>query len=110
MALRRGDIVVVTQGELGRPRPVVIVQADDLGEATTTVLACPITSLLVEGLPVRPRVDADIANGLRAPSQIMTDKVFAARRDRIRRTIGKLDAPTVEQLDRALLLVLGLAR
>lgn len=109
MALKRGDIVIVTQGELGRPRPVAIVQANELAE-TTTVLACPITSLLTERLPVRPTVLADSESGLRVHSQIMTDKVFAARRDRIRRTVGTLDAPTLERLDRALLIVLGLAR
>jgi len=107
MALTRGDIVIVTQGELGRPRPVVIVQANQLGEATTTVLACPVTSLLTERLPIRPQVDADTGNGLRVTSQIMTDKLFAARRDRIRRTIGTLDAATLERLDRALLVALG---
>ena len=110
MALRRGDIVIVSQGELGRPRPVVIVQADELGETTTSALACPITSALMERLPVRPIMQPDADNGLRLPSQIMTDKLFAARRDRIRHTIGKLDAATLESLDRALLVVLGLSR
>jgi mRNA interferase MazF len=109
MALRRGDIVIVSQGELGRPRPVVVVQADELAE-TTTVLACPITSLLTDRLPARPTLQADGRTGLLVPSQIMTDKLFPARRDRIRRTIGKLDAPTLDQLDQALLIVLGLAR
>ncbi len=109
MALKRGDIVIVTQGELGRPRPVVIVQADELGETTTTVLACPITSELTERLPVRPFVQPDAGSGLRIQSQIMTDKLFAARRDRIKRVIGSLDAETCDALDRALLIVLGLA-
>jgi mRNA interferase MazF len=49
-------------------------------------------------------------NGLRLRSQIMTDKLLALRRDRIRRVIGRIDAETSEKLDRALLLVLGLAR
>jgi len=40
----------------------------------------------------------------------MTDKLVALRRDRVRRVIGRIDAETSEQLDRALLLVLGLAR
>jgi mRNA interferase MazF len=40
----------------------------------------------------------------------MTDKLVALRRDRIRRVIGRIDAETSEQLDSALLLVLGLAR
>lgn len=110
MALKRGDIAIVAQGELGRPRPVVIVQAGELGEMTTSVLACPITSTLMERLSIRPTLQPDGNSGLRVQSQIMTDKLFAARRDRIRRVIGALDAPTREQLDRALLIVLGLAR
>ena len=49
-------------------------------------------------------------NGLRLRSQIMTDKLVALRRDRIRRVIGRIDAQTSEQLDRALLVLLGLSR
>jgi mRNA interferase MazF len=40
----------------------------------------------------------------------MTDKMLALRRDRIRRVIGRIDPQTSERLDRALLVVLGLAR
>jgi mRNA interferase MazF len=109
MAVKRGDIVIVTQGELGRPRPAVIVQTDELGDATTTVLACPIRSELTDRLPLRPVVEADTGNGLRLRSQIMTDKLLAVGHNRIRRTIGALDDHALERLDRALLIVLGLA-
>jgi mRNA interferase MazF len=40
----------------------------------------------------------------------MTDKMIALRLDRVRRVIGHIDGETSEQLDRALLVVLGLAR
>ena len=40
----------------------------------------------------------------------MTDKITALRRDRIRRVIGSLDGDAADQIDRALLIVLGLAR
>jgi len=40
----------------------------------------------------------------------MTDKLVALRRDRIRRVFGRIDAETSEQLDRALLVLLGLSR
>jgi mRNA interferase MazF len=55
-------------------------------------------------------VEPSAANGLRLPSQIMTDKVNPLRRDRIRRVIGSLDAESTERLNSALLVVLGLAR
>lgn len=85
-------------------------QADELGDSTTTVLVCPITSDVTENLAVRPILEASQMNGLRIRSQIMTDKLLALRRERVRRVIGKLDTDTTTQLDRALLIVLGLAR
>jgi mRNA interferase MazF len=40
----------------------------------------------------------------------MTDKMISLRHDRIRSVIGHIDAKTSEELDRALLVVLGLAQ
>jgi mRNA interferase MazF len=88
----------------------VIVQADEFGEGLSTAFICPISSHLQEGLSLRPILEAHPSNGLRIRSQIMTDKMIALRRDRIRSVIGQIDAETSERLDRALLLVLGLAR
>jgi mRNA interferase MazF len=101
---------MVAPGELGRPRPAVIVQTDEMGETTTSVLLCPITSDVTERLPVRPIVEADENNGLPVRSQIMTDKLLALPRNRVRRVIGRINPETSSRLDAALLLVLGLAR
>jgi mRNA interferase MazF len=110
MEVKRGDVIIVAHGEFGRPRPAVVVQADELGDATKTVLVCPITSLLTERLPVRPTVEPKGENGLRLRSQVMTDKMFALPRDRVRQMIGAIDIETRGRLDAALLVVLGLAR
>jgi mRNA interferase MazF len=108
--VKRGDIVlVVVPSELGRPRPGVIVQADEFKDLTT-IFVCPISSDVQDRLPLRPTIEAKPSNGLRLPSQIMADKMIALRRDRVRRVIGRLDSETAQQLDRALLVVLGLAR
>jgi mRNA interferase MazF len=111
LEVNRGDVVlVVAPGDLGKPRPGVIVQADELGDTTTSVLVCPLSSDLSDFRRTRPVVEPSAANGLRLPSQIMTDKVNPLRRDRIRRVIGSLDAESTERLNSALLVVLGLAR
>jgi len=108
--VKRGDVVLmVAHDDLGRPRPGVIVQTNELGDTTSSILVCPMTSELTDNLPIRPIVEADAANGLRLRSQIMTDKLSAVRRGRIRRVVGTLDTETGERLDRALLVVLGLA-
>lgn len=109
--MKRGEVVLaVVPSELGRPRPGVVVQADEFNKALSTIFICPISSDVQEGLPLRPTIEAKPSNGLRLRSQIMTDKMISLRHDRIRRVIGHLDPDTSEQLDRALLVVLGLAR
>jgi mRNA interferase MazF len=109
--VKRGDVVlVVAQGEMGKPRPGVIVQADELGDTTNSVLVCPMSSDVTEFHRLRPVVEPTASNGLRLRSQIMTDKINALRRDRVRQVLGSLDTETSEHLDRALLVVLGLAR
>lgn len=109
--MKRGDVVLmVVPGNLGRPRPGIIVQADQLGDDTTTVLACPLSSD-VRSNPnprIRPVVEPAAGNGLRISSQIMTDKLFAQRRERVRRVIGTIDSETRARLDTALLITLGL--
>jgi mRNA interferase MazF len=110
VAVKRGNVVIVAHGEFGRPRPAVIVQGDELGETTATVLVCPITSILTERLPVRPLIEPAEENGRRIRSHIMTDKALAAPRNRVRSVIGVIDRETSDRLDTALLLVFGLAR
>jgi mRNA interferase MazF len=109
--ITRGDVVLmVVPSDLGRPRPGIVVQADELTADFSTILVCPVSSDLQERLLVRPLIEVAPENGLRLRSQIMTDKLVALRRDRIRRVIGRIDTETSERLDRALLVVLGLAR
>jgi mRNA interferase MazF len=109
--MKRGDVVlVVVPSELGRRRPGVIVQADEFNKGLSTIFVCPVSSDVQEKLPLRPIIEAKPSNGLRLRSQIMTDKMISLRHDRIRSVIGHIDAKTSEELDRALLVVLGLAQ
>lgn len=93
----------------GKPRPAVIVQADSL-PTPVMVLICPLTSELTDAplyrVPVQPTAD----NGLRAPSQLMVDRLYAIRRDRVGKVVGRLGDADLGQLDFALTLMLDLAR
>jgi len=109
--ITRGNVVLmVVPSDLGRPRPGIVVQADELTSNFSTILICPVSSDLQDRLLLRPLIEPAPENGLRLRSQIMTDKLVALRRDRIRRVIGRISDETTEELDRSLLLVLGLAR
>ena len=109
--MKRGDVVLlVAQGDIGKPRPGVIVQADELGDTTSSILICPMSSDVSEFHRLRPVVEPSATNGLRLRSQIMTDKINALRRDRVRRVLGSLDDEASQRLNTALFVVLGLTR
>ncbi|HEX5231938.1 MAG TPA: type II toxin-antitoxin system PemK/MazF family toxin [Bradyrhizobium sp.] len=111
MEIIRGHVVLmVVPSDLGRPRPGVVVQADEFNADLTTLLVCPISSDLQDKLPLRPLIEATPESGLLVRSQIVTDKMVALRRERIRRVIGRIDGKTSGLLDRAILVLLGLAR
>jgi mRNA interferase MazF len=108
--VRRGDVCLVSvPGDLGKPRPAVVVQTDLINPTHASVIVCLVTSRVMNAPAFRLDVDATSSTGLQARSQIMVDKIAAVRRDRLRRRIGVLDDGTRLRLDRALALVLGLA-
>lgn len=67
----------------------------------------PVTTTLVDAELFRIPLKASRANGLRARSQAMVDKLTSVRRDRIGRRIGALAGSDVELLDAALRLWLA---
>jgi mRNA interferase MazF len=108
--LKRGDVVlVVLQGELGKPRPGVIVQADELDGLASTIV-CPMSSHIDATNEMRPVIAPSVQNGLLVETQIMTDKLNTLRHDRVKRIIGTLDSDACDRLNIALLMVLGLTR
>ncbi len=107
--MKRGDIVTVAlQGDLGKPRPAVVVQTDWVDE-TTTVLVCPMTGTIRDAPIYRLLVPADSRTGLTRPSQIMADKIVAIRRDKCGPVIGSLNETTLAVLGRMLALMTGIA-
>lgn len=110
MELKRGDIVTVAlQGDLGKPRPAVIVETDRLAP-TDFVIICPGTSELRYDVDQRRvYVEPDAANGLKRPTQFQADKITVARRAKCGFVIGRLSNTKLEQLNATLALVLGLA-
>ena len=109
--MRRGDVVlVVLQGDYGKPRPAVIVQGDRLTEAgATSIVVCPMTSAPSGTTSFRVAVAPTADNRLRLPSEVMVEKLAGVPRQRLREVVGRLDAATMASVDAALLVVLGFA-
>lgn len=67
-------------------------------------------STLVDAPLLRVTVQPGINNGLHKPSQIMIDKSMTVKRDKVSTGIGRLDDDTMVEVDRRLVLFLGIAR
>lgn len=103
---QRGDLVTVSlQGDYGKPRPALVVQSDLLTNLDSVVL-CPISSDL-RNAAFRVTVESNPANGLRALSQVMVDKLATLPRNKVSEPFGRLDVERMKAVDRALLLVVG---
>lgn len=107
--LRRGDIVIVAiQGDYGKARPAVVIQADEF-KATETVVVLPLTSHLDNALAVRLPVEPTPENRLKSESRIMIDKPAVVRREKLSGPVGRVSAEVLLEVNRALLVFLGLA-
>jgi mRNA interferase MazF len=107
--VKRGDIITVAApGDYGKPRPAVVIQSDHLADGES-VLVCLVTGTKRAAPLYRLDVPAHPETGLRAPSQIMIDKIVAVRRDRCGNAIGHIDAATLVTLGRSLTVMIGIA-
>jgi mRNA interferase MazF len=105
--MSRGDIVTVDGGVYAnKPRPALIVQ-DDRFDATDSLTVCPFTSTEVEAPLLRIPVPADSANGLDQDSFLMADKLTTVRSANAHAVVGRLEATTLVELERRLLVFLG---
>ena len=105
--MRRGDIVTVAGGvHASKPRPALVVQ-DDRFDATDSLTVCPFTTNEVDAPLLRVAVAADEVNGLGHDSYLIIDKITTVRRGNARTVLGRLEATTLVEVERRLLVFLG---
>ncbi len=108
--MRRGEIWTVAGGAdyAGKPRPTVILQ-DDRFDGTNSVTICALTTNPTGAPLFRLPIAPGDGNGLRAESWLMVDKITTMPRAKIGARIGRLADDDIVRLNRAVLVVLGLA-
>jgi mRNA interferase MazF len=108
--MRRGDFVTIAlQGDFGKPRPALVIQADKFDDhATVTVLL--VSSTLIDAPLFRITVQPDEANGLNKLSQIMVDKAMTVKRDKLGLPFGTASDAVMLEVGRCLAVFLGIAR
>ena len=107
--MNRGDLLTVAlQGDLGKPRPALVIQSDLYCEHSS-VAVLPVTSALQAAPLFRIGIEPNAGNGLRQPSQVMVDKPQAVPRSRLGPVFGRVDDDTMLAVNRSLAVFLGLA-
>ena len=109
--MKRGDIVVLNLGgNVGKPRPALIIQADILNQddrlATTIVL--PLTSELLAMEVIRFKIEPTETNGLQVASQVMIDKIMQVEKIRVQKVVGHLTKKQIDEIESRLLAILGI--
>ena len=107
--MKRGDVVVAAlQGDYGKLRPMLIVQADGFAYLNSLAVL-PLTSEVLPTPEFRVDVEPSTTNGLRVPSQVMIDKPSTLPRAKVGKRIGSLDSATLREVERRLAVFFGIA-
>lgn len=108
--MMRGDLVTIAlQGDFGKPRPALVIQADQFSEHSS-ISVLPVTSTLVAAPLLRITVQPTAENGLQKISQVMLDKTTTVKRDKIGQAFGRIDVDTMVEVERCLAVFLGIAK
>lgn len=111
-AVRRGDVVIVrldpAEGhEMTKTRPAVVVQNDVGNEHSSTTIVAPATGTY-RGYPFEVQVNA-AESPFEKDSSVRLDQIrVVSIEKRIHSVVGELDAETMDAVDDALKVSLGL--
>jgi mRNA interferase MazF len=84
--------------ELGKIRPVIILQTDDLNSTHPSTVVCPITSNVIEEADLlRVHLDPGLT-GLEHRSDILIDQVRAIDTTRLLQRLGEADALVLQHI------------
>jgi len=107
--MKRGEIWTVAGGVYSsKPRPAVIVQDDRFGELDS-VTVCPLTTTQVDARYLRMPLVATALSGLDDASSVMVDKLTTVQRSNVGVRVGALSTTELVELERLLLVFLGIA-
>lgn len=101
-------VAVAGAGYAGKPRPCVVLQADEF-DATDSITVCLLSSVDASAPLLRIPIAPTSENGLRKTTWAMADKVMTVRREHLGRRIGALADADITAIGRAIIVFLKLA-
>ncbi len=106
--MKRGELWTVRGSSYAsKPRPVLIVQNDDL-DLFDSIVLCLMTSQDSSDISTRVAIDPTEKNGLRKKSWVLTEKIYSARKGELGARIGTLSKEDMVKVSRQLSIVLDL--
>jgi mRNA interferase MazF len=96
--MKRGELWILSaSGYASKPRPALIIQSDryNLDESVVT---CLITTEDVIEKDYRVEITPSKANGLKATSYLMLDKIVAIPRAKLNTCIGQLEKESLDEI------------
>lgn len=101
------DLSPVVGSEQGGVRPVLVVQNDIGNKHSPTVIAAAVTSKLTKAkLPTHIELSAS-SYGLKTNSVVLLEQIRTLDKRRLKERIGELSKSTMELIDNALAISLG---
>ncbi|ARV85407.1 type II toxin-antitoxin system PemK/MazF family toxin (plasmid) [Mycobacterium intracellulare subsp. chimaera] len=105
--MNRGELWTVSGGVYAaKPRPALIIQ-DNLFSATESVVVIPLTTTIADA-PIA-RIAVPTTTGIAQPSFAMIDKITTVRRSNLGTRVGRVSATLMADIERSLMVFLGLA-
>ena len=110
---RRGEVYLVTfdptiGSEIQRTRPAIIMQNDVANRHSPITIVAAITSQFEEPLYPTEVLITPPEGGLTTPSVALLNQIRSIDRRRLVRRLGRVSAATMERVNRAIQLSLGL--
>ena len=108
--MRRGDFVTIAlQGDFGKPRPALVIQADQFKRHSSVTILL-LSSSRIDAPLLRVSIEPNAENGLQLASQIMIDKLMTVRPEKVGPSFGQITANKLVEVERCLAVFLGIAK
>lgn len=105
--MNRGELWTVSEGVYAaKPHPALIIQ-DNLFSATESVVVIPLTTTVAD--VTIARIAIPTTTGIAQPSYAMIDKITTVRRSNLGKRVGRVSATLIADIERSLMVFLGLA-
>jgi len=102
--MKRGDVYLCADKSgdyTAKPRPVLIVQADNLVKNITSITVCPLTSVNTKS-SFRVQISASESTGLNINSSVEIDKITTVKVLRLRQKAGEVSTLDMLKIDEVL--------